>query len=277
MCDAKRQNHPEMRSRAIDTSAMKPPSTWLALSEAWRALAEASTLAPSLMWLNQLARGDGHPVYVLPGFMADDPSTLVLRRYLDRIGYEAFAWDLGRNLGPRGDLENRMLEKVVAISRHFEEPVSLIGQSLGGVFAREIAKEIPDSVRQVITLGSPFRHNSDPGDGTYPAVARLFEYASGEDMETLRERFSEISNPPPVPCTSIFSRTDGVASWMACLEMETEQTDNIEIVASHCGMGFNPLVFYIIADRLAQKTSEWEKFDRTGIHHWMFPRPGYAA
>lgn len=265
------------KAQAIDTTAMKPPSTWLAASEAWRAISEATTLIPSLSWLNRLPRGDGHPVYVLPGFMADDPSTVVLRRYLDRMGYEAFAWDLGRNLGPRGDLEARMVEKVVAIQRHFETPVSLIGQSLGGVFAREIAKQVPDAVRQVITLGSPFRHNTGLGDGTYPAVARLFEFSTGEDMASLRDRFSQISQPPPVPSTSIFSRSDGIASWMACLEPETPLTDNIEIVASHCGMGFNPLVYYIIANRLTQAADSWEKFDRKGLHGWVFPRPVYAA
>jgi pimeloyl-ACP methyl ester carboxylesterase len=235
---------------------------------------EASALIPSLPLLNNLPKGDGHPIYVMPGFMADSQSTAMLRRWLDRLGYEAFPWGFGRNLGPRGNLQARMVDTVERMSAHFDQKVSLIGQSLGGIFAREIAKQIPDKVRQVITLGSPFGQTNT--NGTTPAVMSLFELATGQSVEDVREELEGITSPPPVPTTAIFSRADGVASWKSCIEEETPLTDNIEVFGSHVGMSFHPTVYYVIADRLVQAEDEWRKFDRGGVRTWLFPRPVYA-
>lgn len=259
----------------VDTATATPPSTLLALSEGWRALMEASTLIPSLPLLNRLPRGDGHPVYVLPGFMADSQSTGMLRRWLDRLGYTTIPWGFGRNLGPRGNLLERLAQTVGNIERHYGEPVTLIGQSLGGIFAREIAKVMPDQVRQVVTLGSPF--GQTVANGTTPAVARLFEMATGQSATSVRTQFGDLTTPPPVPCTAIFSRTDGIAHWKTCIERETHRTDNVEVVASHCGMGFNPVIYYIIADRLAQPKDQWQKFDRGGWRSFVYPRAVFAA
>jgi pimeloyl-ACP methyl ester carboxylesterase len=126
----------------VDTTTVSPPSTLLALSEGWRALLEASALIPSLPFLRNMPRGDGHPVYLLPGFMADSQSTAMLRRWLDNLGYNAIPWGFGRNLGPRGILMERLIVTVGDIAREHGQSVSLVGQSLGGVFAREIAKMI---------------------------------------------------------------------------------------------------------------------------------------
>jgi len=262
-------------TRKIERSGIQPPSTLLALAEGWRAIAEASTLIPSIPWLNRLPRGDGHPVYVLPGFMADSQSTAMLRRWLARLGYHAVPWGFGRNLGPRGDLEARIAETVADIARRHREPVSLIGQSLGGIFAREVAKAVPDAVRQVITLGAPF--GQVQANGTYPAVLRLFELASGHEIEHLQSRMNGIPKPPPVPSTAIFSRTDGIADWKGCIEEERPTTDNVEVIASHCGMGFNPVIYYVIADRLSQPHGGWKKFDRRGVRMLFFPEAVYAA
>jgi pimeloyl-ACP methyl ester carboxylesterase len=259
----------------VDTATASPPSTLLALSEGWRALVEASTLIPTMPLLNRLPKGDGHPVYVLPGFMADSQSTGMMRRWLDRLGYQTIPWGFGRNMGPRGNLQARLAQTVASIARHYEQPVSLIGQSLGGVFAREIAKAMPDHVRQVITLGSPF--GQTVANGTTPAVARLFEMATGQSIAGLREQLADLPAPPPVPSTAIFSRTDGIAHWKTCIERETGTTDNVEVVASHCGMGFNPVIYFIIADRLAQGRGQWQKFDRSGWRALVYPRAVYAA
>lgn len=260
---------------AVDAATARPPSTLLALSEGWRALLEASALIPSLPLLNNLPRGDGHPVYVLPGFMADSQSTGMLRRWLDRLGYNAIPWGFGRNLGPRGNLQERLVQTVANISRHYGQSVSLIGQSLGGVFAREIAKALPNDVRQVITLGSPFGQTAV--NGTYPAVLRLFELATGEDIGSVRARLSDLPSPPPVPCTAVFSRTDGIAHWKTCIEQETVRTDNVEVVASHCGMGFNPAIYYVIADRLGLPAGGWRKFDRSGWRGFVYPSAVFAS
>jgi pimeloyl-ACP methyl ester carboxylesterase len=259
----------------VDTTTVSPPSTLLALSEGWRALLEASTLIPSMPILRNLPRGDGHPVYVLPGFMADSQSTAMLRRWLDRQGYNAIPWGFGRNLGPRGMLMERMSVTVAEIAREHKQPVSLIGQSLGGVFAREIAKVIPDQVRQVITLGAPFRQTNT--NGTSPAVMRLYEMVAGQQADEVKRSLGDISTPPPVPSTAIYSRTDGVAHWKTCIEEEHPHTDNVEVYASHCGMGFNPAIYYVIGDRLTQARDKWRKFERSGMRCFIYPDAIFAA
>jgi pimeloyl-ACP methyl ester carboxylesterase len=259
----------------VDTTTVSPPSTLLALSEGWRALLEASALIPSLPFLRNMPRGDGHPVYLLPGFMADSQSTAMLRRWLDNLGYNAIPWGFGRNLGPRGILMERLILTVGDIAREHGQPVSLVGQSLGGVFAREIAKMIPKQIRQVITLGSPFRQTDT--NGTAPAVMRLFEMATGEKADDLKRSMGDISRPAPVPSTAIYSRTDGIANWKTCIEEETPYTDNVEVYASHCGMGFNPAIYYVIGDRLAQPVEKWRKFERSGARCFIYPDAIYAA
>jgi pimeloyl-ACP methyl ester carboxylesterase len=259
----------------VDTTTVSPPSTLLALSEGWRALLEASALLPSMPFLRSMPRGDGHPVYLLPGFMADSQSTAMLRRWLDNLGYNAIPWGFGRNLGPRGILMERLIVTVGDLAREHGQPVSLIGQSLGGVFAREIAKVIPKQIRQVITLGSPFRQTDT--NGTAPAVMRLFEMATGEKADDLKRSMGDISRPAPVPSTAIYSRTDGIANWKTCIEEETPYTDNVEVYASHCGMGFNPAIYYVIGDRLAQPAEQWRKFERSGVRCFIYPDAIYAA
>jgi pimeloyl-ACP methyl ester carboxylesterase len=252
----------------------RPPSALLAWSEGWRAFVEASTLIPSLPLLRQLPRGDGHPVYLLPGFMASSESTAMLQRWLNGQGYEAIPWGFGRNLGPRGALIERLIEAVSDIARERGEPVSLIGQSLGGVYAREIAKVIPDHVRQVITLGAPFRHVNE---GIAPAILRLFELATSQHPIELMRSTGDLSRPAPVPSTAIFSRADGIADWRSCIEEETSHTDNVEVFASHCGMALNPVLYYVIGDRLVQPAGYWRKFERSGVRALFFPDAVYAA
>jgi pimeloyl-ACP methyl ester carboxylesterase len=259
----------------VDSSTAKPPSTLLAMAEGWRAMLEATTLISTIPLLNTLPKGDGHPVYVLPGFMADSQSTGMLRRWLQRMDYDAISWGMGRNLGPRGDLQRRMVDAVERIADHYGRSVSLIGQSLGGVFAREIAKAQPDHVRSVITLGAPFGQTSS--NGTSPAVMRLFELASGQSAGELRSEMGDLPSPPPVPSTSIFSKTDGIANWKTCIEQDSEIAENIEVFGSHCGMGFNPAIYYILADRLAQPQGEWRKFDHKGLSCLFLPRSRVAA
>jgi len=204
---------------------------WTAL-EAPRAAFEAQTLVPAWPLLRLAPRGDGHGVLVLPGFMASDRSTRVLRSFLRERGYFAHGWRLGRNLGPEAGLAARLRARLLELSLRHSGRVSLVGWSLGGVFARELAKRLPERVRQVITLASPF---------------------GGPSAE-----------PPPVPSTAIYTRSDGIVAWQTCREPESERTENLEIVGSHCGLGFHPLALYAIADRLARPLGDWKPFDRSG-------------
>jgi len=222
-----------------------------------------------------MPRGDGHPVYLLPGFMADGESMAMLGRWLGGLGYNAIPWGLGRNVGPRGILMTRLIATVRGLAREHRQPVSLIGHSLGGVFAREIAKVIPKQIRQVITLGSPFRQTDANGAA---GVLRLVEMAAGKKADDLQRKINDLSRPAPVPSTAIYSRSDGIANWKACIEEEAPYTDNIEVYASHSGMSSNPTVYYAIGDRLAQPAGKWRKFARSGAGRFAYyPAAIYAA
>ena len=128
---------------------------------------------------------------------------------------------------------------------------------------------VPDSVRQVITLGSPFA-----GDPRSTNAWRVYEWASGRKADEVDPRFGgELAAPPPVPTTAIFSRTDGVCAWQGCMEKSGAQTESIEVESSHCGMGHHPAAVYAVADRLAQEDGQWRPFDRSGWRSLAHPDP----
>lgn len=255
--------------------AIRPPSPLLALTELPRAIAELGSLPLASGWLASAPRGDGHPVLVLPGFIASDTSTAILRRYLKSMGYDAHAWELGRNLGPKAI--GREGEKLVARLRAIHEltglKVSLVGWSLGGVMARLVAKRAPETVRQVISLGSPFTGNPRATN-----VSRAYEYFTGQrlDDDHTRGQLREVSSAPAVPTTAIYTRADGVVAWQNCVEAPGQETDNIEVRGSHCGLGVNPAVLYAVADRLAQDEDDWHPFERSGLKALVYPFAGHA-
>lgn len=247
--------------QALDVAApaSHPPSLFYTLTEIPRALFEMTGLVATLPWLSRARRGDGHPVLVLPGFLAGDESTRLLRRYLAGLGYASRPWGLGRNSGRPDLMQHRLKERFLALSDGFGQKLSIVGQSLGGVFGRELAARYPDRVRQLIMLGSPF---AAVGEGVSLAVAqRLLQASAGMPLETMRGLLTAPARLD-VPATAIYSRGDGVVNWRACLERaEDHRTQNIEVIGSHCGMAFNPSVYYVIADRLAQPEDGWRRFD----------------
>jgi pimeloyl-ACP methyl ester carboxylesterase len=201
---------------------------------------------------------------VLPGFLGADGSTGALRHYIAGWGYDTHGWGMGRNLGLRAedpDFENRLAERVGDMVRRSGRKVSLIGWSLGGVLARELARACPDHVRQVITLGSPIG-----GSPKATTIWRVYEMATQTslDSDELQQRIALMNEPPPgIPCTSIYSRSDGIVAHAIARERETALTQNIRVVASHIGLGFSAVVLYAIADRLAQPEGGWEPFRTT--------------
>lgn len=202
-------------------------------------------------------RGDGHCVLVLPGFSADGRSTHWLRRYLSFLGYDSIEWGLGHNLGYRtlGRSEDRLRRRVETLAASSGRKISLVGWSLGGVMARHMARDLPDYVRQVVTLGAPFT-----GDPTATNIRPLYELLSGEDLDSSHSRKAWRANrtAPPVRTTSIYSKSDGVTAWQNCLEIETEFAENIEVVGSHMGLPHNAMALYVVAERLAQPETEWQ-------------------
>jgi len=248
------------------------PSSWHSAAELPRVLLELSSLLYTWPLLGTAPRGDGHPVLVLPGFTAGDESTVMLRRYLTRLGYRPLPWRLGRNTGSF-ELQEQLVRSFYNLTRTHGRRISIVGQSLGGVFARELARQFPDQVRFTITLGSPF--SSEGPESANGAVARLFQYMSGMTREEMRDQMLRFPpEPPPVPCTAIYSKSDGVVHWSSCLEYPGAQAENIEVVASHTGMAMNPVVYHVIADRLAQAEQDWKPFERTrGWRTLVYPQP----
>jgi pimeloyl-ACP methyl ester carboxylesterase len=229
----------------------------LAATEPVRALASAGALAVGLPLLAVAPRGDRHAVLVLPGLGASDVSTGTLRRWLRGLGYRVVGWELGRNRGPTQEIVHELPRLLERLHREHGSPVSIVGQSLGGIYARRLALRAPSQVRQVITLGSPFALVGWPADGGQAAGVRSL----------------------PVPSTSIYSRWDGIVDWRACLQQPGPTSENVAVRSGHLGMGFDPAVLWVIADRLAQPADAWQPFRRTtrlGLGA-LFPGDGAAA
>ncbi|HWW55530.1 MAG TPA: alpha/beta hydrolase [Sphingopyxis sp.] len=259
------------KQSAASAARPAPPSAWLAAAELPRAVSEMTLLAASVAGLLHSApRGDGHPVLVLPGLLAGDRSTAALRGILGKLGYDARPWGLGRNRGPHAiGTHGELLEaRVEALFEEAGKKVSLVGWSLGGVFARLLARRLPGRIRQVITLGSPFM---DSGDATN--AGKIFEIASGTKRNDSANRalLAELSGPSRVPSSAIYSRSDGICAWQICREDAAERRESIEVYGSHCGLGVNPSVIYAVADRLAQAEDAWAPFEPRGLTSWAFP------
>jgi len=238
----------------------KPPAFGLFLVEGQRALLEGLSLPAAGPLLRGAPRGDGQPVLVLPGFMADDTSTTVLRRFLRERRFAPHPWLQGRNLGPARNRRDGLGARVAELHQRYGRKVSIVGWSLGGIYAREVAKRMPGAVRQVVTLGSPF---GDAGQASN--VSRMFDWVSrGQGRVDRGAIASQLRTPPDVPSTAIYSKSDGVVHWEACREPERDHTENIEVPGSHCGLGFNALALYAVADRLSQPEGDWKAFDRRG-------------
>jgi pimeloyl-ACP methyl ester carboxylesterase len=217
-------------------------------------------------------RGDGHPVLVLPPFGAADTATSPLRMLLRALGYASHGWGLGQNLGPTSAILEGVPSRLEELAERTGRQVSVIGWSAGGILGREAARRNPDAVRQVITLGSPFRLVLDDRYKTHAAFFyRLAERWHADPSDTIRR--SEYRRPLlTVPSTAIFTRTDGVAPWQWCLEDDGPRAQNIEVYGSHCGLGHNPAALVAITDRLAQPEGEWAPFSPPRALRHLYPR-----
>jgi len=219
-----------------------PPYQRLALEPL--AVWEYTSFMAASPFMGFIAQGDGHPVLVLPGFTTSDRSTELLRAVLSRNGHVAHGWKLGRNM-------------------------SLLGWSLGGIFARELARRHPEVVRSVITLASPYRfrvgdrsHASSLYDSVGPPVDPFLG-----DLPAEEER-----EPVPVPTTSIYTRTDGIVRWHTCIDTIGAACENIEVFGTHSGLGYNIAATVAIADRLACPDGEWRPFRPPPGMSFLYPR-----
>jgi len=219
--------------------------------------------------LPRLPHGDGHPVLVLPGLLADDVSTRTLRSTLRRLDYRVHGWGLGRNIGPTAICVNGLRDKLDYLHARYRRPVTLIGWSLGGIFARDLARRSPDSVRQVVTLGSPFRLERQ----SQSRATKVFDRFSHLHVEHRTLPLESETLPLPVPATSIYSHYDGIVHWQTCLNAPGERCENIAVMASHLGLGHHPASIWAVADRLAQPEGTWQPFKAPLFLRPAFPKP----
>jgi len=236
------------------------PSLSLLATEPVRAALEYARMR--FMPRETLPRGEDHPVVIFPGLATDSRFTAPLARHCADLGYTTHDWGRGYNCGPDGDVDtwlDRLANDVALMIQSHRCTATLIGWSLGGIYAREIAKRLAGRVRQVITIGTPFG-----GGPEHTNVAWLYRLLNGETAVIEAGLARRLRTPPPVPTTSIYSRTDGIVAWQACRERGGQATENIEVDSSHLGLTWHPDVFAIIADRLSVPEGAWRPWSAPG-------------
>jgi pimeloyl-ACP methyl ester carboxylesterase len=247
-----------MPADALATSLAPPPSSVsgtapsLALlgMEPLRAVFEYARMRLSDRAVASLPQGDRHAVVVFPGLGGNAWSTRPMVEFCERLGYQAVDWGLGLNRGPVGDIDDwlqHLADHVDDLTAGHRKRISLIGWSLGGIYAREVAKKLPRRVRRVITLGTPFA-----GSPAQTHAGWVYQRLSGQPMAADDALLRRLRTPPAAPTTSIYSRSDGVVAWRACVNGDLPHVENVEVSGSHCGLGWNASAYAIIADRLAR-------------------------
>ena len=267
MTDSSTTEHPSSHAPHV------PPPGLIKLALEFRAPWEMGSLFLSWPLLQRAPEGDGHALIVFPGLSAGDATTVPLRQFLRGRGYEVHGWKQGLNLGPREGVLDTAKQQLADAYAATGRKVSLVGWSLGGVYARELAKEMPHMVRCAITLGTPFAASPRSTNAW-----RFYQLASGRNIEREVQNY-RLAEAPPVPTTSIYTRTDGVVAWQGSIQSAQTghaQTENIEVIASHIGIGVNPSALWAVADRLAQREGAWQAFQRPtllGAQHLLYPKP----
>jgi pimeloyl-ACP methyl ester carboxylesterase len=236
----------------------------------WRALLELAVLPYTVPWLLTAPRGDGHPVLLLPGFMADEGTLAPMKIFLRQRGYDVQTWGFGRNIGFQPQHAAALEQKIRYLHHQSGRTVSLVGWSLGGVFALYGAHQAPECVRSVITLGSPVSVDAATGSRS-PALVktlyRLIAHPQGPNAHSLQPRAKKLRERQslPVPMSCLYTLSDGVVPPQeATIDGDPARHENIRVSGSHSGLGFNAMVFYIVADRLAQAEGAWRPFNPQG-------------
>lgn len=226
-----------------------PPGLMLRMLEG-RAGIEAGQLMLAMPLIRlQAKRGKGEPVVVLPGFMADDNSTFILRLFLRSIGYKAYPWGLGVNRKRMLDFLPPIADQVRQLSQKYQQKVSLVGWSRGGILAREVAREHPALVDRVITMGSPVK-----GGTNVSSIGAMIKKETGLTSREMSQllRLRQLT-PIDVPIRAIYSKFDGIVSWKACIDEVSKNVEHFEIRGSHIGMATNVEVYRLLPKLLAEK------------------------
>lgn len=203
--------------------------------------------------------GEGRPVLVIPGFQATDGMTGRLRGHLRRHDFRVHGWGQGANIGLTDRLVDGLAERFEGLRAEYDESISVVGWSFGGVLARWLAHTYPDDVRQIVCLGSPWR-----ADGEKTRATAMFERSRRKHgiSDRARPMVELLRGPVPVPCTAVWSKTDGIVPWRGCAVEPSAGpvAENVEVPSSHVGMVANPLVLDVVVDRLCQDPADWHDF-----------------
>ena len=250
--------------------SQRAPSATLLVTEPPRAGLDLAALLATWPALATAPRGDGHPVLVLPGLLTGDPATMLMRRVLRALGHEVSGWSLGLNRGPTGRVVEELRTRLERLHRDTGRRVTLVGWSLGGLYAQELARAAPGSVRGLVTLGSPVLRRQ----GWLSDVSRIV------DRSTHLPRSAALLPRPwaepgslRVPATSVYTRADGVVAWASCRYEIRPRRENVEVRGSHLGLAHNPAVLWLLADRLAQREGAWRPFRPPVALRPFFPGP----
>ncbi len=253
------------------SSRYQAPSPLLLMTEGPRAGFDFAALMGTWPLLATAARGDGHPVLVLPGLFAGDPSTVLLRNVLRGLGHNVSGWSLGRNRGPTAHVVQELRSRLERLHRDSGRKVSLVGWSLGGIYAQELARASPGSVRRLITLGSPVLRRN----GWTQQASRIVDQATylPKAAGGLPRPWAERGSLR-VPATSVYTRADGIVAWSTCTYGARARRENVEVRGSHLGLAHNPAVLWLLADRLGQDEARWKAFRPPLAMRPFFPRHG---
>lgn len=249
-----------MSKEKVTSFGYTKPSRALLWTEGSRAVADTFCFWSALPFVGSAPRGDGQEVLVIPGLSASDISLQAMRAVISSRGYSANAWGLGMNIGPTRRIVSGLEDKLDKLYERQGRPVSLVGWSLGGILAREVARRHPDKVRNVVSLGSPLLIENADGDSLPTHATALFEALQPWHTDFLDTRDWRSEGKLTVPATSVYSKFDGIVPWQACVDTEGPQRENIEVSASHMGMGMNPHVISIVLDRLRQPEGAWQPY-----------------
>lgn len=264
------------------TSPIRRPSAALLVTEPWRAAWEylvhkhpvgafgRNSNSPVTTPMTKLAGNsadspaDGHPVIMFPGLASDGHALAPLRKHCTARGYEAIDWGRGFNTGPQGDPDvwlADLAEHTRSLLAGKKHSATLLGWSLGGLYAREVAKLLGPLVRQVITIGTPFNAGAD-----HTNVGWIFRLLSGAPQVFDPAFSARLRSAPAVPTTSIYSRSDGVVAWQTCTHHQPgAQAEDVEVNSSHLGMGWNAEVLRVVTDRLAQQPGAWRPYRNPAV------------
>jgi pimeloyl-ACP methyl ester carboxylesterase len=233
-----------------------------------RALFEIALLPALFPVLLNTPAGDGHPVLLVPGFTAGDSTLIGLSAFLRARGYHVETWGFGQNTGFKLKFSHALEQKLRYMHHRHKRKVSIVGWSLGGVYAFYAAHSAPECVRSVVSLGSPMRFSVNEYEVplVVKAIYRYLAHPMGPVAHLANVRSKVLRSPPPVPSTCIFSMTDGVVPPEAARidDTDDDQHENIWVPGSHVGLGFNAAVMWVLANRLAQPEGQWKPFEPDG-------------